>query len=243
MRLDQRTRVYVAGPMRIGDQTRNRDNGIAVGQALLEMGYAPFVPHLSQYWYDEHFENDFDAWIDIDLSFISTCDGLVRLPGESEGADIEVKHALEMGLDYQRLSNPVPQGSGESDDEYWAHQHKLWHAELEEKFMPSLPPRRVYDGRLLSVQREVRLMSAKKGSDYAPGSDPLKNVRSSEDWGVPGWIGCQIRKGDKMRRMQTHAKGATLANENVRDSILDDVVYGHLSLILFDEETEGKENA
>ena len=36
--------------------------------------------------------------MDLDLVWLECCDCLLRLPGESKGADIEVKHALENNI-------------------------------------------------------------------------------------------------------------------------------------------------
>lgn len=37
-------------------------------------------------------------WLGIDLAWVDVCDCLVRLPGESKGADMEVARAMERGV-------------------------------------------------------------------------------------------------------------------------------------------------
>jgi hypothetical protein len=82
---------------------------------------------------------------------------------------------------------------------------------------------------------EAGLLHAQKQRDYGRSDDPFANVRASEDFGIAGWVGCMIRANDKMRRLQTYAKSGTLANEGVRDSLLDLAVYALIGLVLFEE--------
>lgn len=82
---------------------------------------------------------------------------------------------------------------------------------------------------------EACLLHASKQRDYGRDHDPFSNVRASEDFGVPGWVGCMIRANDKIRRLQTYAVKGELANESVRDSFLDLAVYSLIGLTLFEE--------
>lgn len=79
------------------------------------------------------------------------------------------------------------------------------------------------------------LLHATKQKDYGKPNDPFANVRSSEEWGVPGWVGAMVRANDKVKRLQTFANTGVLANEGVRDSLLDIAVYSLIALTLFDE--------
>lgn len=64
---------------------------------LLEAGYAVLNPMLSMAHMDGH-NISWETWIASDLAFIEVCDLIVRLPGESKGADLEVAHATERGI-------------------------------------------------------------------------------------------------------------------------------------------------
>jgi len=86
-----------------------------------------------------------------------------------------------------------------------------------------------------TILEEVRALHALKQSDYGRETDPYSNVRSSEDFGIPAWIGCLVRANDKMRRLQKAARGNSLRNESVEDSILDLIVYGIITLDLWRE--------
>ena len=94
------------------------------------------------------------------------------------------------------------------------------------------------------VIKEIVAMHNKKQADYGrpEEGDPFANVRASEDFGIPGWVGAVIRANDKVRRLQKAAKGGKLANESIEDSLLDAAVYFMIALCLF-RETDGNNTA
>lgn len=89
--------VYVSGPYSHPDPGENTRKAIEAGEALLNAGYRVFVPHLSHFWHQQ-FPKSWGEWMAIDLAWIDVCDLLVRLPGESKGADIEVERAFANGI-------------------------------------------------------------------------------------------------------------------------------------------------
>lgn len=90
------------------------------------------------------------------------------------------------------------------------------------------------------VLQEIRDLHIKKQSDYGrpEQGDPFANVRASEDFGIPGYLGAVIRANDKVRRIQKYARGGTMVNESVEDSLLDAAVYFMIALCLFREQNE-----
>ena len=90
-------RVYVAGPYTRGDVAANVAAAVKAGQELLSAGHIPFVPHLTHFWHLLH-HNPYEAWLAYDLEWLKLCDVVVRLPGESAGADKEVAWAEAKGL-------------------------------------------------------------------------------------------------------------------------------------------------
>lgn len=82
---------------------------------------------------------------------------------------------------------------------------------------------------------EAADMHARKQADYGRTEDPFANVRASEDFGIPGWVGCMVRANDKMRRLMKAARGGELANESVEDSLIDLAVYSVIALVLYRE--------
>lgn len=89
--------IYVSGPYTQGDALQNVHKAIDAAEQLIGLGYTPFVPHLSHFWHMIH-PHPWEFWIEQDLAWIARCDGLLRLPGPSKGADIEVARAIELGL-------------------------------------------------------------------------------------------------------------------------------------------------
>ena len=91
-------RMYVAGPLNSsGDRLENVHAAIEVGEQLIELGFIPFIPHLYHYW-DLHSEHSSGYWLTLDRAWLETCGALVRIPGISIGADIEVDWARDLGI-------------------------------------------------------------------------------------------------------------------------------------------------
>lgn len=90
-------RVYVSGPYSADPETCTA-TAIAVGNELLDAGYAPFVPHLSHYWHVHHTPRPYSDWLRIDLAWVETADALIRIPGHSPGADQETALATRLGI-------------------------------------------------------------------------------------------------------------------------------------------------
>jgi Domain of unknown function (DUF4406) len=90
-----RGRIYVAGPYTKGDVAVNVARAIEVGHRLMDLGFAPFVPHLSHFQHLQH-PRPYEDWMALDLVWLRECDALLRIPGESAGADREVRGANEL---------------------------------------------------------------------------------------------------------------------------------------------------
>lgn len=90
--------------------------------------------------------------------------------------------------------------------------------------------------------RQMGELHDRKQKDYGRADDPFRNVRNSEEFGVPAWVGCMMRANDKMARIQGAAQQlassgeVVMANESLEDSLLDMAVYSLIGLILFREE-------
>jgi hypothetical protein len=95
----KRLRVYVSGAYSLpdGEQLRNTEKAICVGQQLLELGFAPFVPHTTHWWHS-YYPNHYDTWLELDLEWVEASEALLRLPGISKGADMEVARARLRGI-------------------------------------------------------------------------------------------------------------------------------------------------
>lgn len=98
-----RKRVYVAGPISKGDLQHNLNQAREAGLALLKAGYAPWVPHLTAYFAGDTPEalpsgTTCAEWYGVDLPWVAVSEAVLRLPGESVGADLEVQCARENGI-------------------------------------------------------------------------------------------------------------------------------------------------
>lgn len=89
-------KVYIASPYTVGDVAVNVRRQIETADKLMNMGHTPFVPLLSHF---QHllFPRPYEDWVNNDLEWIPCCDCVLRLRGESKGADNEVKLAQKLG--------------------------------------------------------------------------------------------------------------------------------------------------
>ncbi len=110
------------------------------------------------------------------------------------------------------------------------------------RFLKSTFDRHPNSARFHELLEKAGEMHDRKQSDYGRGDDPFANVRASDEWGIPGWIGAMVRAQDKLRRLQTHAIRGTLVNESVEDSLLDLAVYALIALVLYEEEQNGNKD-
>lgn len=92
----RKTRVYIAAPYTNGDVILNVREAIIVGDRLWRAGYIPFVPHLTCFF---HLlcPHDYKDWLDYDKEWLDCCDCLLRLSGNSSGADMEKNYMVEKG--------------------------------------------------------------------------------------------------------------------------------------------------
>lgn len=90
------TRVYVAGPYS-ADPEACVQAAIDAADQLLHHGHAPLVPHLKHPWITQT-GHSYEAWLALDMAWVEAADVVLRLPGESPGADREVAHARAHGI-------------------------------------------------------------------------------------------------------------------------------------------------
>ena len=91
--------IYIAGPLNVDseDEKTNVQIAIMTAEAIIQMGGIPYLPHLTLFW-DKQFRHPKDYWMTLDKAWLSKCDALYRIPGNSEGADEEVKYAHELKI-------------------------------------------------------------------------------------------------------------------------------------------------
>jgi nucleoside 2-deoxyribosyltransferase len=90
-------KVYVAGPYTHPDPVVNTRNAILAGDELAQCGHIPWIPHLNIQWHMVC-PHEPDFWYQYDLFWLDSCDAVLRLSGESTGADREVAFAKAKGI-------------------------------------------------------------------------------------------------------------------------------------------------
>jgi NTP pyrophosphatase (non-canonical NTP hydrolase) len=91
-------KVYIAGPINSsGLFIENLRRALRVATILKNEGFYPFIPNLFLTWqvYDNMSEH---TMLEMDRVWLLSCDAMVRIPGESKGADQEERWATEAGI-------------------------------------------------------------------------------------------------------------------------------------------------
>ena len=90
-------RVYLSGPITLGDVGANIHRAIEVYHQLLADGYAVFCPHLDMLAHIQS-PQPYETWMRNDLAWVSASHVVLRLPGESRGSDQETEYARMLGI-------------------------------------------------------------------------------------------------------------------------------------------------
>lgn len=88
--------VYVAGPV-TGDPWGCVRRATRMAHQLDQLGFDAYLAQVSVL-HEIVDPQPYERWISLGFNMLARCDGLIRLPGDSPGADREVNHALELGL-------------------------------------------------------------------------------------------------------------------------------------------------
>lgn len=95
----RRPLLFLAAPYTHPDPVRNTHKVIHVAESVYALtDWVPIVPHLTMLWHTV-IPHDIGYWYDYDVHLLNACDAFVRLPGDSVGADHEVKEAQRLRLD------------------------------------------------------------------------------------------------------------------------------------------------
>lgn len=111
--MSDRKRVYIACPISKGDPLHNIQQADDAFFALLKAGFAPFNPIWSMFAdgayrsnsgavaaYASHLPRGtiHEDWMEADLPWVAVAHAVLRLPGESRGADMEVLLAHKLNI-------------------------------------------------------------------------------------------------------------------------------------------------
>jgi hypothetical protein len=89
--------VYIASPYTIGDTEANVRRSMDCADTLLDLGYHPFWP-LNTHYLHINKQRPYQFWMKNSIAWLLKCDCVLRLPGESSGADAEVQIAKSEGI-------------------------------------------------------------------------------------------------------------------------------------------------
>jgi hypothetical protein len=70
---------------------------MVVWSKLWAAGFTPYCPHWSALQHLHNPELAHQDWLDFDFTWLECCDVLLRMPGESKGADAEELYAMARG--------------------------------------------------------------------------------------------------------------------------------------------------
>lgn len=90
-------KVYLSSKYSDGDPEENVQTQINVGNILIDHGFNPFIPLLSHY-VDKKQPRPYNYWLGALIEWLKICDCVLRLPGESSGADMEEQFAKKLGI-------------------------------------------------------------------------------------------------------------------------------------------------
>ena len=89
--------VYIASPYTKGDTEFNVQVQLKCADTLMSLGYCPAVPLLRHFQHISY-PREYEEWLKIDLEKIKRCDVVLRLPGDSKGADMETAFAKDLEI-------------------------------------------------------------------------------------------------------------------------------------------------
>lgn len=94
-----RPKVYLSGPITKGSRNWNYFQACESERQLMLAGFSPLNPMRSMvlpFAWDSDMPHE--LWLSVDLPWVECADAVLRLPGESDGAEIECSHAAIKGI-------------------------------------------------------------------------------------------------------------------------------------------------
>lgn len=92
--------MFISSPYSAATEQEREENvrkTYPVAKMIFERGGQPFIPLLFHY-YDLEYARPWVGWMETCLVWLRVCDVVVRIPGKSKGADIEVAEAQRLGI-------------------------------------------------------------------------------------------------------------------------------------------------
>jgi len=90
-------KVYLAAPYSHGDREANLRRSIDIAEELMVAGFVVFNPLLDRYHQAVH-RHEHSFWMEQGKAWIDCCDMVMRIPGQSLGADEEEDYAEKLNI-------------------------------------------------------------------------------------------------------------------------------------------------
>lgn len=93
--------------------------------------------------------------------------------------------------------------------------------------------------RFIQLVQDIEELHKRKNEAYSgDDSDPFKNFRQSNLFGISPFKGCLVRISDKFMRVANLSKNPDLdkVGENIKDTLMDLSVYALIAICLYEEE-------
>lgn len=241
--------VYVSGPYS-SDPEENTVRAIEVADVLAKAGYAPIVPHLAHFW-DKQIPGDYEQWMKIDLAHVRKCDILVRIEGESEGADREVELAKELGIPVVFTGWNTGKENRDTRGCIIRRVGRAWIKILERRNLerrqfvetPKLAPQKEIEPAVAKALDTIANIFRKKNADYANAESWRSNFLDvAKQQGITDLDACDTLIAVKQARLRSlRANGAKPKNEAVEDTYLDRATYAVIALAMLIEDQEAQQ--
>lgn len=113
-------KIYIAAPYTKGDTGMNVRSAIFAQDYIeSELGHMAYNPLLSHFQHLIIPHEDISYWYAKDIRWLRECDAILRLPGESTGADAEVAIARGIGLQIFTALLDIPKARGRDAGRGW----------------------------------------------------------------------------------------------------------------------------
>jgi hypothetical protein len=92
--------------------------------------------------------------------------------------------------------------------------------------------------KFVELLNELKSLHERKNSAYAgASSDPFKNFRYAELFGISAFKGCMVRMSDKFIRIANLSQNpdADKVGENIVDTLMDLAAYSLIAICLYEE--------
>lgn len=93
-----KVKVFIASPYTRGEIDKNMQNQKDISNKLIDLGFCPLPIALCYHQLAIDLPREYNVWIELTANWIQKCDCILRLPGESLGADNELEIAKELNM-------------------------------------------------------------------------------------------------------------------------------------------------